>query len=913
MFSQKYRADAIALAAYFILAILLTFPLILNFTTHVPGDGSDDPALAWNLWWVPHAIINLNISPIYTDYLFYPIGLNLSYYTLTYLNAFLSIPFQYAINLIVAANVNVLFSFAVGGFGAYLLVKYLLQREGRGQDPPLQTLSAFAAGALYAFSSNKMLYAALGQFNIASTQWIPFYVLFLLKTTDSRRQTTDTRASVRLGGLLGLFLLLQSLSEFIHASFLIIFTAIYLIYWVIHTRRVADTWKHWATTRVAPTIFALAIAALVFLIPMAPILVAQISDLQTEGDFFQRGLGFANVFSTDALGLFVPSQLHPLFGNLQAQFHFAYTNFAYLGYAAIFCALIALWRVPRSRIWGLGFGILLLLSFGPILRVNGAPVLDSPLLPFNWLLEIPFIKGNRYPSRWSVMTTLALAVMVGYGLMWVFSWVAGRKPQVARSLFATGYLGLVTLLLFEHLSIPLPLSNLETPKLYHTIAADRSDFSVLEVPLAWRNGFRMTGTLDQAMMFAQFYQTIHQHPILGGNTSRNPEFKFQYFTEMPVINSLIAAETGHTLDDATRARDQELAAQVLRFFGVQYVVWHSPRAPDNRPTLDAARAYIENILPVTKFTDVTDEQGDITGYRVTTTASLPAQIRPSDPLARMYFGEGWGALGEKIWATRREAKIFWRMDAPRDATFSFRAFAPMPNQRVVVRVNARDACAMQMQMGWSEYKCQVAGDKPFLSGVEGWQAGMSAIIFRFDSLVPVANVREAGFEIGKTGITSPASIVAYSAGSEVGDSAHIFVNGVDASPNSRGYNLVVLNAQTGAVEARAAFDTFASAAESARLAQFIAQIPDGKIVAVAVRDEASRSLTGEAVSALQSIGAMQDLRGKFRWSYAIIGVKGAANGTANEYANEVMPAQIVVGIGAMEPNVAAAVEWIAVR
>ncbi|MBI3741782.1 MAG: hypothetical protein HY257_08510, partial [Chloroflexi bacterium] len=94
MISKKYRADWFALLAYFFLAIVLTFPLITQFTTHVAGDGSDDPALAWNLWWVPHALINLNISPIYTDRMFYPIGLNLAFYTLTYLNAFLSIPIQ---------------------------------------------------------------------------------------------------------------------------------------------------------------------------------------------------------------------------------------------------------------------------------------------------------------------------------------------------------------------------------------------------------------------------------------------------------------------------------------------------------------------------------------------------------------------------------------------------------------------------------------------------------------------------------------------------------------------------------------------------------------------------------------------------------------------------------------------------
>ncbi len=106
------------------------------------------------------------------------------------------------------------------------------------------------------------------------------------------------------------------------------------------------------------------------------------------------------------------------------------------------------------------------------------------------------------------------------------------------------------------------------------------------------------------------------------------------------------------------------------------------------------------------------------------------------------------------------------------------------------------------------------------------------------------------------------------------------------------------------------FDTFASAAESARLAQFIDQIPSGKIVAVAVRDEASRFLSDAAVNALRSIGATEDLRDKFRWSHAVIGVKGVAPGSALESASATMPAQQVVGIGALEPNVAAAVEWV---
>ncbi len=102
---RKHRADLLALITYLLLAIILTYPLVLHFATHVAGDGSDDPALAWNLWWVPYSILHLGTSPIHTDYMFYPIGLNLAFYTLTYLNAFLSIPIQFAFNLVVATTI----------------------------------------------------------------------------------------------------------------------------------------------------------------------------------------------------------------------------------------------------------------------------------------------------------------------------------------------------------------------------------------------------------------------------------------------------------------------------------------------------------------------------------------------------------------------------------------------------------------------------------------------------------------------------------------------------------------------------------------------------------------------------------------------------------------------------------------
>ncbi|MBI5301700.1 MAG: hypothetical protein HY868_06165 [Chloroflexi bacterium] len=882
--TQTFRADIVALIAYLVLAIVLTFPLVLHFTTHVPGDGGDDPALAWNLWWVPYAIINLGQSPIYTQHMFYPIGINLAFYTLTYLNAFLSIPLQYATNLVIATNANVWFSFVVGGLGTYLLVKYLLAQSTVNSQQ--STVAAFIAGALYAFSANKMLYVSLGQFNIASSHWIPYYVLFLLKLTADRRRTTAE--TLRFGFLLGLFLLFQALSEFIYASFLIIFTALYLVYRLIATRGKLITNYQLLITFL--------VAVLTFTIPMSPILAAMIQDMLTEGDFIQQGLGFADVFSSDVLGFFVPSKLNPILGGIEPQMNFAYTNFAYLGFVALALAILALWKIPHVRIWGVFGAIFILISLGPALVVNGARF-DLPM-PFDILLEIPFVKGNRYPSRWSVMVTLALAVLVGYGIA-LASQKLKAKSQKWTLLFTVSCL-LFTL--FEHLAV-LPLSDFRIPDVYKTIAQDKGDFTLLEIPLAWRNGFRMTGTLDQAMMFAQWYQTAHRRPILGGNTSRNPELKFQYFTEAPVISSLIWAENGRDVGYLWYD-DSKISHGLVSFLGIRYIVWHSPREEQNRAALENARQYIENAFQTTKIYDSTDETGQTIAYRVKQIPwSRGADIRPDDEWARLHFAEGWGTLrGTSVWALRHDARIFFRFEQVKENyVFKVRAFAPMANQKLVVFVNGLATGQVALQPGWGEYAVAVPPG--------ALRVGINEIILHFDTLAPVSTIHEGDFAVGTT--TSPVSIVAYSAGSEVGDFAHIYVNGVEASPNLRGYNIIVINEKTGAVESRAAFDTFTLRTESVRMARFIAAIPNGRIVAVAVRDEASRHLTPEAVEALHSIGAREDLRDKFRWSHAIIGVKGASN--AMELLGATMPAQLVVGIGATEPNVAAAIEWIKIE
>jgi hypothetical protein len=79
---------------YVVLGLLLTWPMIARFTTHVPGDGIDDPSLAWNLWWVKHALVDAPQNPFACNWQFWPVGINLAFYNITVLIGMLGVPLQ---------------------------------------------------------------------------------------------------------------------------------------------------------------------------------------------------------------------------------------------------------------------------------------------------------------------------------------------------------------------------------------------------------------------------------------------------------------------------------------------------------------------------------------------------------------------------------------------------------------------------------------------------------------------------------------------------------------------------------------------------------------------------------------------------------------------------------------------------
>jgi hypothetical protein len=78
------------------------------------------------------------------------------------------------------------------------------------------------------------------------------------------------------------------------------------------------------------------------------------------------------------------------------------------------------------------------------------------------------------------------------------------------------------------------------------------------------------------------------------------------------------------------------------------------------------------------------------------------------------------------------------------------------------------------------------------------------------------------------------------------------------------------------------FDTYGDAAAATRLARRIDALPKGSVVLLAAKDEASKRWNKAADDAIRALGGRESLRGRYRWSYALIGVKGARPGQAVE-------------------------------
>jgi len=773
---RRYHVHLLVLFLYLMLALALTWPLAAHLATHVPGSpvwAFDEFTFVWNMWWFKFSLLDLQQSPLHSDYIFYPLGIDLVLYTYNFFNAALGLPLQLLFPLPLASNLVILLAYVLSGYGSYLLLRYLLgsQHLERANSWPFHS-AAFVAGAAYAFAASRMIYAAIGHYDMVTAQWFPFYALFFLKTLREPNHQNPA-----LAGLCAAFALL---AEMIFGVFLLFLSLILILGELAavkrlpeasltrsrHGRRPSPSSPGQMPTRLGHVIALfsvlrrLLILVLVAGIVWSPVMVPVLNAF-TQGDFALRGWGESLKLSADLVGWFTPTALHPLLGApdwpaylravVEGRAPTQDVNTVFLGYGVLALALLGCvfaWR--QARRWAWGASLFALLTLGPLLQVNGRYLFsfDNLLreqglehgvtipLPFALLHYIPIVRANRVPNRFSVVLVMALAVLVGYGAMILLR----RLARLPRPGMAIVTLCLLVLVLFDQVSVPLPLSDARVPEVYQEIAAQKDDFAILELPLGWRNSF---GTLGAEETRLQYYQSYHHKRLLAGNISRAPAFKFEYFKRIPLFRAITEVEMYRTPDHDTMARAQAQAGELLTLYDLRYLIVHSA-IPLRYPYVDTAVPTRELALALLPHepTPLACAGGTCIYRLIQPSLPNPLRIELGEWRSSPYRGEGWGEDEEVFgaranWVIGSEARLFFPVRGTGDRRLALRvapfAYPGAAQQTLTLTLNGQPiGKSIALDAGWQIVSIRVSHSM--------LRQGLNALTLHFAYAVPPAAV-----------------------------------------------------------------------------------------------------------------------------------------------------------------------------
>ena len=597
-------------------------------------------------------------------------------------------------------------------------------------------------------------------------------------------------------------------------------------------------------------------------------------------------------------------------------------NTVFLGWVSLALAVVGI-AVYRSkvRIWTWTVIVFGIFTLGPFLQINGRYRFDldgvdaTIPLPFAILHYLPVIKANRAPNRNSVLLMLGLAVLAAYGVYWLQDRISRRG--VTRAWQFAVPVALSALILFEHLALPLPLSDARIPALYDTIAADPRPVSVLHTPLGWRNSFGVFGPERTQL---QYFQTAHAKPILGGNISRAPDFKMEYFERIPYFQALTDIEFGREVSPDTLAAAEAQADELMYLYNTGYLVLMPP-IPQRFPYADhwqEAWDFAKRTLPLEPEPFYAED--GIEAYRI---IQPPGEDRFTLDLGVTgtypYRGEGWDEAEADMpyntpanWALDTESRLFLPLravdpDAAYEVSLRLRPFTypGSPQQTVSLVVNEHALPAQSLTDDWQTVSWQLPGSVLI--------DGLNRLTLTWATAAAPRTVLPGDRTIGSTGALLPvdADLKAFAGGGFIAlfdeDGAQ-----TDASAGRRGVNITVLDADTGEVLDSAGFDTAANVYESEALADFIAQIEPGQPVLVASSGNAAANLTPEAIDAFRVLGAdisLSDLEGNY---FTIAGVAGAAPGSA---AVVIDPNEAFqrISLNRDRRPLAAAVDWVEIQ
>lgn len=625
---MSLRRFLLLTVSYLFIAIIFTWPLVTQLTTHGFGADEDSPYHLWHNWWLNFSLFHLKTNPLYTNYIFHPQKIPLIFDANSFVFAALTLPLQgLTNNVILASNIVFLLSFVLSGLSMFALASFVLRKI------PLPTsrfpLPAFLAGLIFAFSPYTFAQALDGHTNLTTTWIIPLYTLFLLKSLEGAT-LSDKVAPLKTLLLASLLATAQLYSDFTYTAFLILLTGLILA-WHLHQKIKTRPPSSYLYIFISLSLQLLPLAATAAILA-SPLLI-EVVKLQQMGFRASSPLWVQNIWAADLAAFFLPGNISTF---LQ---RFSYTaprgtveGTQYLGWTVLFLTGVALfsWRRQRvilarpesdsgvasapqndvARNLNINLFIFLTLSFftlslGPFLNLFGNyqfSILNFKfIIPLPWILlhKIPLVGEVQETARLNPFLMMSLAALAAYGL--------AQLAQLIKNRFIlhTSYFILFISLLLEFFPAPFPTTQLTPPPIYQQVAKDPGQFSVLTLPLGFNSGQVALGLSPIGSL--QFYQVYHQKPSFRGTVARLPSWAFDYYRQLPLIKYLLDPRGLPDPEDTEPALVQKTFKEQLH---IKYVVIHKDKY-GKLPIVESEKL-IQEVLGAKKIY----EEGALVAYQI---------------------------------------------------------------------------------------------------------------------------------------------------------------------------------------------------------------------------------------------------------------------------------------------------------
>jgi hypothetical protein len=510
--SAPSRELTVVTAVYAALTFLMALPFSLSPGSRVLADVPDIHLFIWTLAWDSHAFLHQPLQ-IFDANIYYPFANTLAYSENLIGSALFAAPVIWLTgNQVLAMNLVALLTCVLCGTGAYLLARRL----------HLSVAGAFICGFIFAFAPPRFI--RIGQLHMTAVQWIPFALAFL-HTYFERGTRRDLLLAIACFSL-------QALSSGHGATYLFVAT-VSLLAWRF---ALGDPLALRQRLRDVGVAGAYLIAPAVWI--LLPYRAAQAeAGLKRE---YLPGLqpGIESFLAS-------PSRFHAyLQTTLWGPFAKEPDAFLFPGLIVLVLAAIALVTWPRQvklrdnwTAFYLVIGIIATLMF-----------IAWPFELWRYVYWLPGFNFIRVPSRFIILTILALAVLAGIGV----DRMVARASQSARTIVMVG----IAVLLFAEYSV-YPFAGVpfavDIPAIDRWLDTQPKPFVVAEVPVPSAGDL---GALERQQTRSMLHAMAHWQKTVHGYSGIRRPFHDRLYAELA------------DFPDAT-----SLAS--LREVGVTYVVVHT--------------------------------------------------------------------------------------------------------------------------------------------------------------------------------------------------------------------------------------------------------------------------------------------------------------------------------------------------